>query len=161
MGNLTTLENFRPIREQLRAAGQTLALTNGHFDLLHVGHVRYLKAAKAMGDLLVVGLNDDESTRALKGPGRPILPAAERAELLAALTSVDYVIPFSELTAERLVTTLHPEIYVKGGDWNVNDLPEAPAVRAYGGRIELIEQVPGQSTREIIATIVERYGRGH
>jgi rfaE bifunctional protein nucleotidyltransferase chain/domain len=159
LGNVTTLEDFQPIRRRLRAAGQTLVLTNGHFDLLHVGHVRYLQAARALGDVLVVGVNDDASTRALKGPQRPIVPAAERAELLAALEAVDYVIPFSEPTAERLVTTLQPEIYVKGGDWTVEDLPEAPAVRAYGGRIELITEVTNRSTSDVIDIIVERYGQ--
>ncbi len=158
MGKITTLEEFRPVREGLRRAGQTLVLTNGHFDVLHVGHVRYLQAAKALGDVLVVGLNDDASTRALKGPQRPIVPATERAELLAALETVDYIIPFAELTAERLVATLQPEIYVKGADWNVGHLPEAPAVQAYGGQIRLIDAVPGRSTTDIVETILERYG---
>lgn len=159
MGKITTLEDFQLTRDGLRRAGQTLVLTNGHFDVLHVGHVRYLRAAKALGDVLVVGLNNDASTRALKGPQRPIVPATERAELLAALEAVDYVIPFAELTAERLVTTLQPEIYVKGGNWSMDDLPEAPAVRSYGGRIMLIEVVPGRSTSNVIETILERYGR--
>lgn len=159
LSKITTLEEFRLLRKHLRMAGQTLVLTNGHFDVLHVGHVRYLQAAKALGDVLVVGLNDDASTRALKGPQRPIVPATERAELLAALEAVDYVIPFAELTAERLVTTLQPEVYVKGSDWLVDDLPEAPAIRAYGGQIKLIDAVPGQSTTDIVKTILERYGR--
>ena len=158
MGKITTLEDFQSVREGFRKAGQALVLTNGHFDVLHVGHVRYLQVAKALGDVLVVGLNDDASTRALKGPQRPIMPATERAELLAALEAVDYVIPFAELTAERLVTTLQPEFYVKGSDWQVDDLPEAPAVQAYGGQIKLIDVVPGQSTTNIIAVILERYG---
>jgi len=159
LSKITTLEELQPIRERLRTAGQTLVLTNGHFDVLHVGHVRYLQAAKALGDVLVVGLNDDASTRTLKGPQRPIVPASERAELLAALEAVDYVIPFAELTAERLVTTLQPEIYVKGSDWHVDDLPEAPAIRAYGGQIRLISAVPGRSTTDIVETILERYGQ--
>ncbi|MFQ5592907.1 MAG: D-glycero-beta-D-manno-heptose 1-phosphate adenylyltransferase [Anaerolineae bacterium] len=158
MSKITTLEEFRLLRERLRMAGQTLVLTNGHFDVLHVGHVRYLQAAKVLGDVLVVGLNDDASTRALKGPQRPIVPASERTELLAALEAVDYVIPFAELTAEQLVTTLQPEIYVKGADWDVDHLPEAPAVQAYGGQIRLIDVVPGESTTNIIAVILERYG---
>jgi rfaE bifunctional protein nucleotidyltransferase chain/domain len=158
VGKITSLENFQPAREQLYHAGQTLVLTNGHFDLLHVGHVRYLQAAKALGDVLVVGLNDDASTRARKGPARPIVPAAERAELLAALEAVDHVIPFSELTAERLVTVLQPEIYVKGGDWCIDGLPEASAVRAYGGQIKLIDVVIERSTTKVIERILERYG---
>lgn len=159
MGKVTTLEDFQPVRERLRVAGQTLVLTNGHFDLLHLGHVRYLRAARALGDVLVVGLNDDSSSRILKGPQRPLVPATERAEILAALEAVDYVIPFSERTAERLVTTLQPEIYAKGNNWKVEDLPEAPAVLAYGGRIRLIDVVPGRSTTSIIEAILERYGQ--
>lgn len=157
MDRITTLEDFKPIRKQLRAAGKTLVLTNGHFDLLHIGHVRYLQAARALGDVLVVGLNDDKSTRALKGPQRPIVPASERAELLAALQAVDYVIPFSEVTAKRLVTELQSEIYAEGGDWDISNPPEPPAVRAYGGRIELIQEVQGQSTTRIMTTMAERY----
>lgn len=154
---ITTLEAFLPLREELRRKGQTLVLTNGHFDLLHVGHVRLLRAARALGDVLVVGVNDDASTRVRKGPQRPILPLAERMELLASLEAVDYVIPFSETTAERLVTALQPEVYVKGGDWTLETLPEAPAVRAYGGHIERVEVTPGRSTSQIIATILRRY----
>jgi rfaE bifunctional protein nucleotidyltransferase chain/domain len=154
---ITTLEAFLPLREELRRQGKTLVLTNGHFDLLHVGHVRLLQAARALGDVLVVGLNDDASTRALKGPRRPIVPAAERAELLASLEAVDYVIPFSETTAERLVTALQPEVYAKGGDWTVDELPEAPAVQAYGGRIELVAVTPGRSTSQLIETVLRRY----
>ncbi len=154
---ITTLEAFLPHREKLRRQGKVLVLTNGHFDLLHVGHVRLLRAARALGDVLVVGLNDDTSTRALKGPRRPIVPAAERAEILASLEAVDYVIPFSETTAERLVATLQPDVYVKGGDWSADELPEAPAVRAYGGRIEIVEVTPGRSTSRIIETILRKY----
>ena len=154
---ITTLETFLPLREELRRRGQTLVLTNGHFDLLHVGHVRLLRAARALGDVLVVGVNDDASTRALKGPLRPLVPLAERMELLASLEAVDYVLPFSETTAERLVAALQPEVYVKGGDWTLETLPEAPAVRAYGGRIELVEPTPGRSTSQLIETILQRY----
>lgn len=154
---VTTLAAFLPRREQIRQAGQTLVFTNGHFDLLHVGHVRLLRAARALGDVLVVGLNDDASTRALKGPRRPILSASERAELLASLGAVDYVIPFSGTTAEHLVTALQPDIYVKGGDWSLDALPEAAAVRACGGRIEFVDVVPGQSTTRIVETILRRY----
>jgi rfaE bifunctional protein nucleotidyltransferase chain/domain len=132
-----------------------VALTNGHFDLLHVGHVRYLQAARALGDVLIVGLNSDASTAARK-PGRPVVPQAERAELLAALGCVDAVVIFDALTAEALVEALRPDIYVKGGDWNRPDgprPPEAVVVERYGGRIVYLPYVPDRSTTAIIARI--------
>jgi rfaE bifunctional protein nucleotidyltransferase chain/domain len=157
---ILSLEELLVVRERLRAQGKTMVFTNGIFDLLHVGHVRYLQEAKALGEVLIVGLNSDASTRALKGPKRPLIPQRERAELLAALEVVDYVVLFEELTAERLVTALQPEIYAKGGDWSLEALPEAGAVADYGGRIEILPQVPGRSTQVLIKTIVERYGKG-
>ena len=158
MKKVLSLEELLPIREHLKAEGKTLVLTNGHFDLLHVGHVRCLQQAKALGDVLVVGLNSDASTRALKGAGRPLVPQEERAEVLAALECVDFVVIFEERTAERLVAALKPEVYVKGGDWTLEDLPEAKAVAECGGRVEILPQVPGRSTTEIIKTILGRYG---
>jgi len=153
-----SLEELLPIRERFKAEGKTLVLTNGHFDLLHVGHVRCLQQAKRLGDVLVVGLNSDASTRALKGAGRPLVPQEERAEVLAALECVDFVVIFEERTAERLVAALKPEVYVKGGDWTLENLPEAKAVAECGGRVEILPQVPGRSTTEIIKTILGRYG---
>lgn len=146
----------------------TRVFTNGIFDILHVGHVRYLQAARALGDCLIVGLNSDASTRAWKGEQRPIVPQHERAEVLAALACVDYVIIFDELTAERLVETLKPEVYVKGDDYATEDrgrrtedkkfLPEAQIVERYGGRVELIPFVEGKSTTHIVAEVLKRYG---
>lgn len=141
--------------------GERGVFTNGCFDLLHLGHVRYLQDARALGDFLVLGLNGDESVRFLKGGGRPLVPALERAEILAALTCVDYVTIFPEKTANAIVEALRPAIYVKGGDWHVTPgnepdpkrLPEAPSVLAYGGSIQLIPYLPGHSTTELIATI--------
>jgi rfaE bifunctional protein nucleotidyltransferase chain/domain len=133
----------------------TIALTNGHFDLLHVGHVRYLRAARALADALVVGLNSDASTAARK-PGRPVVPQDERAELLAALGCVDVVVIFDALTAEALVDALRPDIYVKGGDWNRQDgprPPEAARVERYGGRVAFLPYVPDRSTTAMIARI--------
>jgi rfaE bifunctional protein nucleotidyltransferase chain/domain len=130
-------------------------MTNGHFDLLHVGHVRYLRAARALGDALVVGLNSDDSARARK-PGRPLVPEDERAELLAALDCVDVVVIFDGLTANRLVEALQPEVYVKGGDWGQPggpQPPEAEAVAAYGGRVVFLPYVPNRSTSNLIARI--------
>ncbi len=154
MGEVLTLDEMRAVREELRAAGRTLVMTNGVFDLLHVGHTRYLAHARALGDALLVAVNDDASVRALKGPTRPILPLAERAELLAALAAVDYVTPFAELTADRVLDILRPDIYVKGGDYGPGKpLPEAPTVRAYGGQVRLLPFIPGRSTSEIIRAI--------
>lgn len=143
-----------------RAAGRRVVLTNGCFDLLHAGHVRYLRDAAALGDLLVVGLNGDASVRALKGPGRPILPEAERAELLAALEMVDYVVLFDEETAELLVSQVRPDVYVKGGDYSAESLPEAGIVQGYGGRVELVCYHDGLSTSGIVRKILDAYCPG-
>jgi rfaE bifunctional protein nucleotidyltransferase chain/domain len=140
-------------RATLRENGQTLAFTNGHFDLLHVGHLDYLEKARALGDALFVGLNGDGGTTRLKGMGRPIVPAAERSRLLAALRVVDAVIIFDDDTADNLLRTLQPEIYVKGGDYAHKTLPERPTVDAYGGKVVLIDYLPGHSTSELITRI--------
>ena len=160
LGEVVSLQEAVTIREKLRAEGRTVVLTNGHFDLLHVGHVDCLQRAKALGDVLIVGLNSDSSTRLLKGEKRPIVPQEERAQLLAALQCVDYVIIFEEGTAERLLAALRPEVYVKGGDWAVEDLPEAKAVAEHGIRVEILPQVPSRSTTDIIETILARYRGG-
>jgi len=153
--------------EQQRARGARIVFTNGHFDLLHVGHVRYLQAARACGDALVVGVNDDASTTARKGVARPIIPAAERAELLAALRCVDAVVIFAGLTADRPIALLKPAIYVKGGDYAITEdeeqmgktrLPEAPLVRVYGGVVVTIPLVPGRSTTDIERAILRAHG---
>jgi D-beta-D-heptose 7-phosphate kinase/D-beta-D-heptose 1-phosphate adenosyltransferase len=144
-----------------QANGERAVFTNGCFDLLHLGHVRYLQDARSLGDLLILGLNGDASVRALKGVGRPLVPARERAEILAALACVDYVTIFPETTANALVELLQPAIYVKGGDYagacagepDLSRLPEASAVLAYGGHIRLIPYLPGHSTTELIALI--------
>lgn len=131
----------------------TTVFTNGCFDLLHVGHLRYLLAARALGDRLVIGLNDDASVRRLKGPKRPLVDEDERAELLAGLECVDYVTLFPEATADALLASLKPTIYAKGGDYTPDTLPEAPTVRAYGGKIEIITFVPGRSTTGLVEKI--------
>ena len=158
-----SLEALRVLREEWRAHNRTVVLTNGVFDLLHYGHLQYLEAARALGDILVVGLNSDSSTRAYKGPGRPLVPEEERAALLLALRPVDEVVIFSEPTAERLVAELQPEIYCKGGDYSHGSgsgkpLPEAAVVEHYGGRVKLLPYLPGHSTSELIALIVRHYG---
>ena len=130
-------------------------MTNGHFDLLHVGHIRYLSAARALGDALVVGLNSDASTR-LRKPGRPLVPQDERAELVAALACVDIVVIFDDVTASSLVSALQPEIYVKGGDWGQPGgprPPEAEIVATYGGRVIYLPYVANRSTSDLIARV--------
>lgn len=140
---------------QLRAAGKTVVFTNGCFDLLHRGHVDYLQRARALGDVLLVGLNGDGSVRQLKGPGRPILPEDDRAVVLAALRAVDAVVIFHQPTAEALAAAIQPAIYVKGGDWAAGQRtpPEAAVVLSYGGRVQFIPYLPGRSTSEIVAQI--------
>jgi rfaE bifunctional protein nucleotidyltransferase chain/domain len=148
---------------RLRAAGERVVLTNGVFDLLHVGHLRSLQAARALGDRLVVGINDDASVRHYKGPLRPIVPAAERAELVAALACVDYAVIFGEATAEALVTLLQPAVYVKGGDYAApgatggKPLPEAAAVLAYGGTVHIVPLLPEASSTGLIERVLARY----
>jgi rfaE bifunctional protein nucleotidyltransferase chain/domain len=136
-----------------QAAGARVVFTNGCFDLLHPGHVRYLEAARALGDVLVVGVNDDDSVRRLKGPGRPILDLAERAEVLAALSAVDHVVAFAEDTPLRLIDVLAPDLLVKGADWAPDEIVGGDVVRRRGGRVERIELVPGISTSELIRRI--------
>lgn len=137
----------------IKAAGKKLVFTNGCFDILHVGHVRYLNAARKLGDCLIVGLNSDSSVRCLKGPTRPINNQDDRAEVLAGLSSVDYVVVFDERTAENLIAEIKPAIYVKGGDYQIEELPEAQVVKQYGGHIELIPEVPGRSSSNVIKKI--------
>ena len=133
-----------------RAAGKTIAFANGCFDLLHVGHVRYLQGAVAEADRLVVAVNDDESERRLKGAGRPILPARDRAELVAALRGVDYVIIFGDATVERLLTRLKPDVHCKGTDYTVDTVPERAVVAAYGGRTAIVGDSKRHATRDLI-----------
>ena len=175
MGAVLPLPTLQQIRAQARAAGQTVVFTNGAFDLLHVGHARYLQAARNLGDMLIIGLNSDASVRAYKGPARPLVAQDERAELLAALACVDYVVIFDEPTAEALVAALQPDIYVKGGDYRPDaatspatptpdgdpankPLPEAAVVQSYGGRVVIIPYVPGKSTTNLIERIKEAGG---
>lgn len=150
MGKVVTLDELGRVAEECRAEGRIIVLTNGCFDLLHVGHVRYLQEARQFGDVLIVGVNEDRVVRQLKGPGRPIVPADERAEMLAALAVVDYVVVFGEPTADVLVEAVRPDVYVKGGDWTPERLPEAPTVARLGGRIAIVPYLPGRSTRALI-----------
>ena len=136
-----------------RAAGRTLAFANGCFDLLHVGHVRYLQSAAAEGDRLIVAVNDDASVATLKGEGRPVQPAADRAELIAALRDVDYVVVFGDPTVERLLRLLKPDVHCKGTDYTVDSVPERAVVLAYGGRTAIVGDPKQHNTRELLARI--------
>ena len=139
-----------------RAAGLSIAFANGCFDLLHVGHTRYLESAAAEGDRLIVAINDDESVRELKGEGRPILAAADRAELVAALRWVDYVVIFAEPTVGPLLLAVKPDVHCKGTDYSPDTVPERDIVKAYGGRIAIVGDPKDHSTRDLLA----RIGRG-
>lgn len=141
---------IKNIVEKIKADGKKIVFTNGCFDILHAGHVRYLKAARDLGDYLILGLNSDQSVRALKGPSRPINTQEDRAEVISALSAVDYVVIFEEITAEKLVAHIKPDIYAKGGDYDIEDLPEAIIVGNYGGQTILIPEVPGRSTSNVI-----------
>jgi D-glycero-beta-D-manno-heptose 1-phosphate adenylyltransferase len=136
-----------------RAANRTVAFANGCFDLLHVGHVRYLQASAAEADRLIVAVNDDRSVAGLKGEGRPILPASERAELVAALRGVDYVVVFGEATVERLLRLVKPDVHCKGTDYTVDTVPERAVVAAYGGRTAIVGDPKSHATRELLARI--------
>ncbi len=149
----------------IHESGRSIVLTNGVFDLLHVGHLRYLEEARDLGDVLIVGLNSDASTRALKGPTRPINPEAERAELLAGLVCVDAVVIFPETTATRLVEAIRPDYWVKGGDYGSLEealprLPEAVTVQRLGGQVRLLPFVEGRSTSLLVERILGARGPG-
>jgi rfaE bifunctional protein nucleotidyltransferase chain/domain len=133
-----------------RAQGKTVALANGVFDLLHVGHVRYLQGAKALADLLVVAVNSDASTRALKGEGRPVIPEAERAELVAALSCVDLVVVFAEPDVRGVLRALKPDVHVKGTDYTEETVPEKDEVRAWGGRVAIAGDPKDHSSSELL-----------
>ena len=149
LSEITLVEQIRADR----AAGWTIAFANGCFDVLHVGHVRYLAGSAAEADRLVVAVNDDASVTQLKGEGRPVQVAADRAELVASLEMVDYVVVFPDLTVERLLSILQPEVHCKGPDYTVDTVPEKEVVRAYGGRTVIIAGNKDHSTRDLIAQI--------
>jgi D-glycero-beta-D-manno-heptose 1-phosphate adenylyltransferase len=157
---IKTLDELEPLVRQLRRGGRTVVFTNGCFDLLHVGHVRYLAAARGQGDLLVVGVNSDRSVQTVKGDRRPIVPAAERAEVLAGLACVDFVTVFAEADPLRVIQALRPDVLVKGGDWAEAEIIGADAVQQEGGRVVRIPLVAGAGTSALIARILERYRQG-
>lgn len=136
--------------EEWRRAGERIVLANGAFDLLHVGHVRYLRGAKALGGKLVVAMNSDESVRALKGEGRPVMPESERAEIVAALADVDAVVVFPELDVRTIIREIRPDIQAKGTDYTPESVPERDAMAEHGGRVEIVGDAKNHSTSEII-----------
>ena len=145
------------LAERLRAERKRIVLANGCFDLLHVGHVRYLEAARRLGDVLFVGVNDDAAVARLKGPGRPLLPLDERVEILRALRAVDHVVVFGEDTADRLVAALKPDVHAKGTDYAPEAVPEAATVRAHGGTVAVVGDPKDHSTRDLIGRVLERF----
>ncbi len=146
--------------DRLKREGKKIIFTNGCFDILHAGHTRYLREAKKLGDVLILALNSDDSVRSIKGPNRPIVPEAERAEVVASLESVDYVTVFSELTPLELIEFLQPTVIVKGGDWAEKDIVGAEAVRKWGGRVAIMPEIEGASTTNVIDKIRKVYGTG-
>lgn len=147
------LEDLPAVRARATAAGRTVALANGVFDLFHVGHLRYLEGARAEADLLVVAVNSDASTRANKGDGRPVVPEAERAEIVAALECVDHVVLFDSKDVVPVIRALRPDVQVKGTDYTPDTIPEAAEVRAYGGRVAVAGDPKDHSTTELIAKL--------
>lgn len=172
MQKVKTVEEMLVIAQDSQRRNGRLVVTNGCFELLHVGHIRYLQAARDLGDALIVGLNSDVSVRAIKGAPRPLVPEQERAELLAALSCVDYVVVFGEPTAEVLVAALRPDVYVKGGDYaafggkssapapaGLKIAPEMRVVQRYGGEIVVLPYSSGHSTTMLIESILQSYGK--
>jgi D-beta-D-heptose 7-phosphate kinase/D-beta-D-heptose 1-phosphate adenosyltransferase len=158
MTGILSLEALRAERERLREAGKKVVFTNGCFDLIHPGHVRYLRQARALGDALIVALNSDRSVRELKGDKRPILTETERAEVMNALSSVDFVTIFDESTPREIISALLPDILVKGGDWGVDSIIGREEVEAAGGQVLSLPFVDGCSTTDVIQRIAQRYG---
>jgi D-beta-D-heptose 7-phosphate kinase/D-beta-D-heptose 1-phosphate adenosyltransferase len=154
-GKILSTDELLRERERLREAGKRLVFTNGCFDILHVGHIRYLQAARATGDALVVAINSDRSVRELKGEGRPIMNEAERAEMLAALGAVDYVTVFDAVSPRGLITSLLPDVLVKGGDYALDEIHGREEVEAAGGRVLSLPFVEGASTSSIIEKILK------
>jgi D-beta-D-heptose 7-phosphate kinase/D-beta-D-heptose 1-phosphate adenosyltransferase len=156
-GKIKTKEELQKLIHSLKKDGKRIVFTNGCFDILHVGHVRYLEQAKSLGDVLVVGINSDRSVRGLKGPRRPILPVEERGEILSGLGCTDYIAVFDEPTPFELISLLRPDVLVKGGDWAPEQVVGREVVEGSGGRVVILPFVEGSSTTNIIDVILEKY----
>ena len=157
MSKVQALQKISTLVSEHQAAGKTVVFANGCFDLLHVGHIRYLEAARALGDVLVLGLNGDKSVRQLKGPGRPLMNEQERAEILAALGCVDYLVIFDEPTAKKVLETLKPNIHAKGTDYTRESVPERETVLSYGGSIAIVGDPKDHSTKDFLKQIAENH----
>ncbi len=156
LSKIQTLSAMTRISTLAKSQGKTLVFTNGCFDLLHVGHIRYLENAKTLGDILVVGLNSDASVQKLKGLGRPLQSEQDRAEILASLECVDFVIVFDDLTVDALLSMLRPDVHAKGTDYTLDTVPERETIRAYGGRVAIAGDPKDHSTRDVIDLILAK-----
>jgi len=159
MNKICTRESLKDKIDQLRKEGKKIVFTNGCFDILHAGHTRYLREAKRSGDILILALNSDESVRTLKGDKRPLIPEAERADVVASLESVDFVTIFHELTPLALIEFLKPDVLIKGGDWEEENVVGRESLKRWGGRVVIIPEIKGSSTTHIIEKILNVYGR--
>jgi rfaE bifunctional protein nucleotidyltransferase chain/domain len=159
MGQTVTLTRLLSIRSKLKERGRSVVFTNGCFDLIHRGHLDYLRRSKSFGDVLIVAVNSDRSVRKIKGKGRPILPQKDRAEIIAALEPVDYVFIFNEETPLRVIDVLKPDILVKGADYKLSEIVGARAVKSWGGQVKRVKLTEGRGTREIIQTILRDFSR--
>jgi len=157
---IKTRKELLRIIKDLKAKGKRIVFTNGCFDLLHIGHVRYLEKARGLGDILVVGVNSDSSVQKIKGSRRPLLPEEERTEILSGLGCVDYLTIFNEIDPLKLITSLHPDVLVKGGDWTKEEIVGREVVERLGGKVVIIPFVQGASTSNLIETILKRYEKG-
>ena len=160
MNKITPRNDLKATVDRLKREGKKVVFTNGCFDILHAGHTRYLREARKLGDALILALNSDSSVRSIKGPMRPIVPEAERAEVVASLDSVDFVTVFDELTPLELIEFLQPDVIVKGGDWAEKDIVGAKAVRKWGGRVAIMPEIEGASTTNIIDKVLQVYRSG-
>ena len=161
MGDVVDRTALASLRRETREKGLKIVFTNGCFDILHLGHVRYLSRARGLGDVLVVGLNSDDSVRTLKGQGRPVVPQADRAGILCALSFVDYVCVFDEEIPDALIRHVEPDVLVKGGDYKPDEIVGADFVRGRGGEVVVIDALEGRSTQTLINTIVQRFASRH
>lgn len=154
---IKNIDELKRITQQLRAEGRKIVFANGCFDLLHVGHIRYLQNARALGDVLILGINGDSGVAALKGSGRPLQCAEDRAEMLASFACIDYVFLFDDLTVDGILMALKPDIHAKGTDYTEESVPERDTVRSYGGKVVITGDPKDHSTRDLIQTIVNRF----
>ncbi|MDD5259835.1 MAG: adenylyltransferase/cytidyltransferase family protein [bacterium] len=157
---IKSLQQLKKIVKLHKLHGQSVVLANGCFDLLHVGHIRYLEASKKLGDVLIVAINNDRSVRAIKDPGRPIIKQQARAEIVASLAAVDYVVLFGEKQVDRVLLALQPSIQAKGTDYTVDSVPERALVKSYGGSVAIAGDRKDHATKDLIKTIIQKYRKG-